>query len=94
MQGNKEPADREKLETELIEENVSLESQDIKDILDPAARFLQEYGDIDTSHVDISKLRHKIDRNVVSILCAVFIMQFLDKAVYNVSQRYIDSTSN
>jgi hypothetical protein len=80
------PAGVEKTETVRIEaENESLESQESKD-LDAAAKFLAEHGDIDTSHIDINKLRHRIDRNVVSIMCAVFIMQFLDKAVYNVSR--------
>jgi hypothetical protein len=82
---NKRDSTNEKAETEFIEgDSSSLEEQDITDF-DPAAKFLKDHGDIDTSHIDINKLRHKIDRNVVSLMCAVFIMQFLDKAVYNVS---------
>jgi hypothetical protein len=64
--------------------NTTLEEEQPPD-LDQAARFLEIHKDLDTSHIDISKLRHKIDRNVVSLLCLCFIMQFLDKAVYNVS---------
>ena len=52
--------------------------------LDPAALFLSENRDLDTSHINISKLRHKIDRNIVPIMALCFFMQFLDKAIYNV----------
>jgi len=52
--------------------------------LDPAARFLSAHKDVDTSHINMDRLRHKIDRNIVPIMCLTFIVQFLDKAVYNV----------
>ncbi|KAF2673864.1 MFS general substrate transporter [Microthyrium microscopicum] len=68
----------------VVGESNSITSEELKDDnLDPAASFLFIHKDVDTSHIDISKLRHKIDRNVVSIMAACFIMQFLDKAVYN-----------
>jgi hypothetical protein len=54
--------------------------------LDAAATFLSVHKDLQTSHINIDKLRHKIDRNVVSVLCALFILAFLDKAIYNVCQ--------
>jgi hypothetical protein len=64
----------------------SIDSADFKNLdLDGAAKFLYDRQDYDTSDIDIKKLRHKIDRNVVSILSLCFIMQFLDKAIYNVS---------
>jgi GTP cyclohydrolase III len=67
-------------------ESESITSQDLQDHdLDSAAKFLFEHKDVDISHIDISKVRHKIDRNVVSVMALCFIMQFLDKAVYNVS---------
>jgi hypothetical protein len=66
------------------EETVSIEEQKPRG-LDEAAAFLETHKDLDTSHIDISKLRHKVDRNVVSLLCLCFIMQLLDKAIYNVS---------
>jgi hypothetical protein len=53
--------------------------------LDAAATFLQTHKDIDTTGIDVNKVRHKIDRNVVTCLCLVFIMTFLDRAIYNVS---------
>jgi hypothetical protein len=59
------------------------ESLDIEN-LDPAAKFLHIHKDLDISHVDISKVRHKVDRNMVSILCCLYILAFLDKAIYNV----------
>jgi hypothetical protein len=65
------------------EETVSIEEQKPQG-LDEAAAFLETHKDLDTSHIDISKLRHRIDRNVVSLLCLCFIMQLLDKAIYNV----------
>jgi hypothetical protein len=74
------------LETENVLDT-TLEEEEQAD-LDEAARFLELHKDLDTSHIDISKLRHKIDRNVVSLLCLCFIMQFLDKAVYNVSHGF------
>jgi hypothetical protein len=74
-------------------ENASLstdsESMDI-DKLDPAAKFLHIHKDVDYSKIDISKVRHKVDRNVVSILCALYILAFLDKAIYNVSTLVIN----
>jgi hypothetical protein len=67
------------------EENISISSAEQKREIDGAGQFLQEHKDIDISGVDINKLRHKIDLHVISCLCAVFIMTFLDKAIYNVS---------
>jgi hypothetical protein len=52
-------------------------------LLDPAAIFLAKHIDVDSSHIDIAKLRHKVDRNIVPLLALCFYMQFLDKAVYN-----------
>jgi translation elongation factor P/translation initiation factor 5A len=64
----------------------SIDSKDFQNLdLDGAAKFLYDRQDYDTSEIDIKKLRHKIDRNVVSIMSLCFIMQFLDKAIYNVS---------
>ena len=66
-------------------ENESITSKDLQENdLDAAAQFLFEHKDADISHINIDKVRHKIDRNVVSIMALCFIMQFLDKAVYNV----------
>jgi hypothetical protein len=70
----------------LEEENLSISSsEEPKKDFDAAGKFLHDHKDIDSSEVDIAKLRHKIDRHVVSCLCLVFIMTFLDKAIYNVS---------
>jgi hypothetical protein len=66
-------------------ENISIDSGELKHELDGAGKFLQDHKDIDISGVDINKLRHKIDRHVITCLCLVFIMTFLDKAIYNVS---------
>jgi hypothetical protein len=72
--------------TIMYEENVSeTEAQEPeKHDLDRAAKFLTEHGDIDTSHIDLKKLRRKTDVNVIGLCCLVFIMQFLDKSIYNV----------
>lgn len=70
---------------ESISVSPSLESQD-NPKLDSAAKFLYENKDVEYSHIDLAKLRHKIDRNVVSILCLTYIMAFLDKAIYNVGK--------
>jgi hypothetical protein len=78
--------DEKKAGVVVEEENVSLSSSDEpKRDLDAAAKFLQDHKDIDSSNIDINKVRHKIDRNVITCLCLVFIMTFLDKAIYNVS---------
>jgi hypothetical protein len=82
-----EPALEDKKEgTVVYEENISeTEAQEPeKHDLDRAARFLAEHGDIDTSHIDLRKLRRKTDINVIGICCLVFIMNFLDKSIYNV----------
>jgi hypothetical protein len=67
------------------EENISISSAEQKQDLDAAGKFLQDHKDVESSVIDINKLRHKIDRNVITCLCLVFIMTFLDKAIYNVS---------
>jgi hypothetical protein len=73
-------------EDEIKIEAASVDSKDLQNLdLDGAARFLYEHQHLDISDVNITKLRHKIDRNVVSIMSLCFIMQFLDKAIYNVS---------
>jgi hypothetical protein len=77
--------DEKKAGVVVEEENVSISSGELKRNLDGAGKFLADHADIDTSDIDINKVRHKIDRNVVSCLCLVFIMTFLDKAIYNVS---------
>jgi hypothetical protein len=69
---------------ENVSENVSVEAQENPD-LDAAAKFLAENKDVDTTHINIDKLRHKVDRNVITVLCLLFILAFLDKAIYNVS---------
>jgi hypothetical protein len=73
--------------TVVYEENVSeTEAQEPeKHDLDRAATFLAEQGHMDTSHIDLKKLRRKTDINVIGLCCLVFIMSFLDKAIYNVS---------
>ena len=79
-----ESAELEKGHTVQIE-NESITSKDLEEKdLDAAAQFLFEHKDVDISHVNIDKVRHKVDRNVVSVMALCFIMQFLDKAVYNV----------
>lgn len=70
--------------TVVEEENLSVSSAEQVQDLDNAGKFLQDHKDMDTSHIDIAKLRHKIDRNVITCLCLVFIMTFLDRAIYNV----------
>ena len=74
------------------EENISLDEQDVEQgqeitHLDAAAKFLAQHKEVETSHIDITKLRHKIDRNVITVLCLLFILAFLDKAIYNVGQK-------
>jgi hypothetical protein len=72
------------------EENISIEEQKPEingQILDAAAKFLAEHEEIETSHINITKLRHKIDYNVITVLCLLFILAFLDKAIYNVSPK-------
>jgi hypothetical protein len=64
------------------QENVVVDGHEIGHV-DEAGTFLAEHKDVDTSHIDIKKLRHRVDRNVVSILCLLFILAFLDKAIYN-----------
>ena len=75
--------------TIVYEENISeTEAQELeKHDLDRAAKFLAEQGHIDTSHIDLKKLRRKTDFNVIGLCCLVFIMQFLDKSIYNVSSK-------
>lgn len=81
-----EKTDSEDGKHDITVESASVTSRELDSLdLDPAAQFLFEHKDVDTSQVNIDKLRHKIDRNVVSIMALCFIMQFLDKAVYNVS---------
>jgi len=81
-----EETDYQEKHPTLTTDSNSITSDELKDTnLDSAASFLYEHRDLDTSGIDIAKLRHKIDRNVVSVMAACFIMQFLDKAVYNVS---------
>jgi hypothetical protein len=67
------------------EENISVSSGEPKTELDGAGQFLELHKDIDISEVDIEKVRHKVDRNIVAWLCLVFIVTFLDRAIYNVS---------
>jgi hypothetical protein len=69
------------------EETIDIEEQQPTDEihLDAAAKFLSQHKELETSHIDLDKLRHKVDYNVVSVLCALFILAFLDKAIYNVS---------
>ncbi|KAF2405187.1 MFS general substrate transporter [Trichodelitschia bisporula] len=69
----------------IFEENLSTESESepAPSDLDGAAIFLDAHKDVDISHIDIVKLRHKIDRCLVPLMCLCFIMQFLDKAIYN-----------
>src|ERR1700753_703767 len=73
------------------EENISLEeqeaelAQDSSEVLDAAATLLAHHKEGETSHINMTKLRPKVDRNVVTILCLLFILAFLDKAIYNVS---------
>jgi hypothetical protein len=75
------------------EENISLDEQEAElaqessEVLDAAATFLAQHKEVETSHINMTKLRHKVDRNVVTILCLLFILAFLDKAIYNVSQK-------
>jgi hypothetical protein len=45
------------------------------DKLDNAAKFLEDNKDLDVSHIDVTKLRHKIDFRIVPLMCACFIMQ-------------------
>jgi hypothetical protein len=73
--------------TVVYEENISeTEAQEKEKYdLDNAAQFLAEHGHLDTSHIDLKALRRKSDFNVIGICCLVFIMQFLDKSIYNVS---------
>ena len=66
------------------EENVSISSGERERDLDAAGKFLQDHEDVDSSGIDINRLRHKVDRNIITCLCLVFIITFLDRAIYNV----------
>jgi hypothetical protein len=81
--------------TVVYEENISeTEAQEPeKHDLDRAATFLAQHGDVDTSHIDLKKLRRKTDINVIGICCLVFIMSFLDKSIYNVRLSEVFLTS-
>lgn len=52
--------------------------------LDVAAKFLDEHYSLDTSQVDLKRLRRKIDWNILPIMVACFLCQYLDKSIYNV----------
>lgn len=82
IQAGPESVDHESVNT------ASVAWEDLQKLdLDTAAQFLHEHHGLDTTDVNITKLRHKIDRRIVSIMCLCFTMQFLDKAIYNVSLR-------
>jgi hypothetical protein len=66
----------------LEDENVSLEEQQENLDLDEAAKFLQLHKDLDTSHIDMKKVRRKVDLHVVLSLCLVFWANFLDKGIF------------
>lgn len=42
--------------------------------LDGAGQFLAANKDLDTSDVNVSKIRHKVDRTIIPLLCACYIM--------------------
>jgi hypothetical protein len=42
------------------------------DRLDGAAKFLEIHRDLDVSHIDVKKLRHKIDWRVSRVTISVF----------------------
>ncbi|KAF2421119.1 putative allantoate protein [Tothia fuscella] len=65
------------------EETISHSDDEQEGNLDAAGKFLQVHKEIDSSNIDINRVRHKIDRNVIICLCLVYIMTFLDKAIYN-----------
>jgi len=64
------------------DENVSLEEQQQNLDLDEAGKFLKQYEDLDTSHIDMRKVRRKVDIHVVISLCLVFWANFLDKGIF------------
>jgi hypothetical protein len=58
----------DKKRSEVVEEENSSPSlhRVETDKLDGAAKFLEDHRDLDVSHIDVTKLRHKIDFRVSS----------------------------
>lgn len=75
---------------EIFVEDRSLEHTDSTDNLlveelDEAGLFLKQYKDVDTSHINIRKVRRKVDCHIIPIMFIIWVCAFLDKMSYNYS---------
>lgn len=79
-----------KNDKEIFVEDRTLEHTDSTDNLlveelDEAGLFLKQYKDVDTLHIDVRKVRRKVDFHIIPIMFVIWVCAFLDKMSYNYS---------
>lgn len=53
--------------------------------VDDAWNFLDKYGDVQHTDLDLVAIRHKVDRRILPFMFCCYFLQFIDKVMYNVS---------